>query len=297
MLCFVFFVGFATFCDALIYGCVTSSLQNSPTPQAFAQIIPDTGRQTNIVQLPNSIGGLLLETFVALEKEGAIITVADEECVLFFSLLNGKNLTTICSEVLVLDNIAVFNDTVWVVGYNQTDSQNFLYSVNRATGGFQREMHLPGVIEVAESTFSDRLFFLVTQSEGGAGNNLTVVDVVSRRIISNVRVTSGLEILVYSKNEGLLAWVATEVFAGQLIVIDPNTGSTLRTIVSSVSLSANGGSAVYDSATRVLYSVLLQYQNGDAPVWTITNTVTGQMQRFFPPNANYPWAVGLAIQN
>lgn len=287
--------------QASIYAALTSSLQDDPTPQALGQIVASNGEQQRLVPFPNSVGGLLPSGFVVLEKtgEGAVITVAAQDCIVFFFLANASVTQSLCSSVLVLDNIAVFNGTVWVNGYNMTASHNFLYSLDRTSGVFRQEMALPGIIQVAISSSSDRLYFLTTQSEGGAGNNLTVVDVVDRRVVSQARVTAGIEILVYGgPSVGLLAWVATETYAGQLVVLDLRTGATLKTIVSSVSLSANGGCSAYDPVTGNVYAVLLDYQNGDAPVWTVTHLASGTMQRFpVSQNAQYPWAVGIALVN
>ncbi len=295
----VLLVALLATCEGRIYATLTSSLQSVQPPQALAQIVPSTGQQQNLVAFPSTTGGFLPGGFVALPStgEGAALSVGDEQCVVFFALGNGSIADTLCSSVLVLDNIAVFNNTVWVVAYDQARSANYLYSVDRATGSFQQEMHLPGVINVATSASSDRLFFLTTQTEGGAGNNLTVVDVVDRRVVSQARVQSGIEILVYGgRGVGLLSWVATSEYAGQLVVLDPRTGKTLKTIVSSVSLSANGGSAAYDPTTGNVYALLLASQNGNAPVWTVTHLASGVMQRFpVSQSAAFPWAVGIVV--
>jgi len=299
MVSFLVFLALAAVSDGRIYATVTSSLQAWQPPQAFCQIVPSTGQQQGLAPFPASVGGFLPGGFVTLPStnEGAVLTVGTDECVVFFSLSNASVTGTLCSATLVLDNIAVFNNTVWVVAYNESASENFLFSVDRLSGTFQQEMHLPGVINVATSAYSDRLFYLTTQTQGGAGNNLTVVDVVERRIVSQVRVEPAIEILVYGgRSAGLLAWVATSVYAGQLVVLDPATGKTVKIIVSSVTLSANGGSSAYDPTTGNVYAVLLAYQSGEAPVWTVTHLATGVMQRFpVSPDAQYPWAVGLAV--
>lgn len=277
-----------------LYATIVSSLDFG-AQQAVCSINPANGQQQNTVMFPSSLGGILPDAIAVLPNNIAVITtVAAENCLVWFSLTTGKVLQQKCSNILVFDNLESFNSTLYFNAYNETLSKNFIYStLATPSAPYNVVLPVPGVVQVAISTASPSLFFLTVQTGGGIGNALVTIDVATRRILYTVNVDPGIEILVWSaERQCLLAWVATETYAAQLVQLDYTTGRVVRSWVSSVTLSANGGSSVV--VGDVVYASLLQYQNGNAPWWTVTNLTSGTWTRYpTDPNAIYPWLLNL----
>jgi len=250
--------------------------------QTFSQfelsMISPSGLPSGIGNL-TTVGGILPQSMAYMKHQGMVVflSVGSEDYITTV-YLNGT-VKDHFSTPLVLDNIAYDYSTKEVIvnAYDTTESKNWVIQwVPPST--VVRLVEVPGIVQVGISTYcpNGHIFFLTLQVDGSE-NALVRVDVENKKVLPSVMVPDAIEIIMWDYTTATMwAWVASENYAGELVQIDIESGKRVKTIVSYSWLSANGGTATFDVKTKVVYSSLINIQNGQQPTWVVVDTKTGK---------------------
>jgi len=239
-----------------------------------------SGSPSKITSLAN-LGGILPQSSIYMPEIQSIAFLSLEE--------NGTELATIISssgkitsqwkfDNLVLTNTAYDFRTkqFFVCAYIIESGTSFVGELT-AKGEFQKTVQIQGIVQVDIATYCPigHIFFLTNELDDG-GNSLVRVDTQNKKVLSNVTVSDAIEILLWDyTDETMYAWVASEQYAGELVVLDINTGKRLSTIVSFENYSANGGtSSINISSKTVSASLLNIVGEANTPVWVVVDIPT-----------------------
>ena len=285
-----------------LYGVATASLDYE-NDQAFVEINPKDGSFVQTHKLLDSIGGIIPSTFVVMPAlhAAAFVTLTETaaNCINVVDLTSGNVTHSYCSKTLVIDNVAYDTSLkqLFFSAFDTTKQANGAYEL-KPTGEMVELVPVGGLVQVGINAYSQKnhTFYVTLEDPNGGDNVLVGVDMLSKRVVHKAKVSMALEALAFDDTNGvLLGWGAGGNYAGILLTIDVDTGST-KSLLSYEQYSANSCTAVVGRDGNV-YAPLLLYEQSNNPVWSVATLASPPSATFkkMNPNIAYPWILGVGF--
>jgi len=243
---------------------------------------PATGHRTVIGNVTN-VGGALPGTlaYVPSLPAAQFLTIdpSGETSIVTINSSNDHVIQNLKSS-LVVSNLAYdFNLKSTVVeAHVSSNGTDAVYSMAANSSTLQPLLTLEKVkIEVCISTYCPvgHIFFLL-QMTNGINDKMLRVDVVNKKVLSEVQLQEAVEVLMWDYQHAVMyAWVATSVYAAELISLNITSGSRIKSFASFKTLSANGGASTMDMVSGKVYASLLG-GSGFADPFYVTVDLTSQ---------------------
>eukprot|EP01124_Arcella_intermedia_P014195 TRINITY_DN20588_c0_g2_i1.p1 TRINITY_DN20588_c0_g2~~TRINITY_DN20588_c0_g2_i1.p1 ORF type:complete len:310 (-),score=68.90 TRINITY_DN20588_c0_g2_i1:32-961(-) len=248
-----------------------------------------------------SVGALLPNDIAYIPRLTSLVFTSitpDASQYITLLTLDGK-ITHLWKFNVILTNIAYDRLTAqtFVIGFNQELQKNFVFEVDLDAGVLKEVVEVPGIVQVCISAYcvGEHVFYVTVQTADG-GNAVVGVDTQKKVVGPAVVVKDAVEIMMWDEGAGVMyAWVATETDAGDLVQLDVKTGEKVKVIAQFSNYSGNGGTAVLDGASKIVYSSLLDISSGsNTPVWVVVDIQNGN-HTAYPTSTDLGFPIGLVL--